>query len=74
MDIAFGYLVLEDVTIVSYRIDGAFCGNCDAGIGLEVIAPYLPTTLNETIRSERDLALDRSAGGLSPSLCLQEKP
>ena len=52
IDIAFGYLVLEDETIMSYRIGGAFCGNCDPGISLEVIAPYLPIALNETIRLE----------------------
>jgi dTDP-4-dehydrorhamnose 3,5-epimerase len=55
--VALGYLILEDETIISYRMDGAFCGNCDAGIDPEVISEFLPIRLLDTIRSERDLAL-----------------
>lgn len=55
--VAFGYLILEDDTLISYRMDGAFCANCDGGINAEVVAPFLPVALKDTIRSERDLAL-----------------
>ena len=55
--VALGYLILEDETIISYRMNGAFCGSCDAGIDPEVISAYLPIPLLETIRSERDLNL-----------------
>jgi dTDP-4-dehydrorhamnose 3,5-epimerase len=57
--VAFGYLILEESTVISYRMDGAFCANCDGGIGAEVVAPYLPVDLQDTIRSDRDLALER---------------
>lgn len=66
--VALGYLILEDQTTISYRIDGRFCGNCDAGINPEVISEYLPIPLAETIRSERDLILPNlnSAKVISP--------
>ena len=55
--VALGYLILEDETIISYRMDGAFCGACDAGISPDIISGFLPISLTETIRSERDLVL-----------------
>ena len=55
--VALGYFILEDETIISYRMDGVFCGNCDAGISPDVVSEYLPILLTETIRSERDLVL-----------------
>jgi len=55
--VALGYLILADETIISYRMDGAFCGSCDAGINPDFIAEYLPIPLVETIRSQRDLEL-----------------
>ena len=57
--VAFGYLILEDDTLISYRMDGAFCANCDGGINAEVVAPHLPIELKDSIRSERDLALEK---------------
>ncbi len=55
--VAHGYLSLEEKTIISYRMDGPFCGNCDGGFSGELVAKYLPISLAETVRSERDLAL-----------------
>lgn len=57
--VAFGYLIHEEGTVISYRMDGAFCANCDGGISAEVVAPYLSVQLGETIRSDRDLALEK---------------
>jgi dTDP-4-dehydrorhamnose 3,5-epimerase len=55
--VAHGYIALEDKTIISYKIDGFFCANCDGGIGGEIIADYLPIDFADTIRSEKDLNL-----------------
>lgn len=70
--IALGYLILEDETTISYRIDGAFCGKCDAGINPNVIAEFLPIPLDETIRSERDLVLQSFFASRIVSLCAKE--
>lgn len=67
--VAWGYLIVEDDTVISYRMDGAFCANCDGGISADVVAPYLPISLTETIRSERDLALDRFENFTYSSKC-----
>lgn len=67
--VALGYLILEDLTTISYRMDGAFCGNCDAGISPDLISEYLPIPLAETIRSERDLVLPSSINSRIVSLC-----
>ena len=55
--VAHGYLALEEKTIISYRMDGSFCGNCDAGFNGEIISSLLPIRISETIQSTRDLEL-----------------
>jgi dTDP-4-dehydrorhamnose 3,5-epimerase len=55
--VAHGYIALEDKTIISYKLDGYFCANCDGGISGEVIKEYLPIDFADTIRSEKDLNL-----------------
>lgn len=56
--VAHGYLALAEKTIISYRMDGPFCGKCDGGFSGELVASYLPILLSETIRSTRDIDLD----------------
>lgn len=67
--VALGYLILEDQTTISYRMDGGFCGNCDAGINPDVVSEYLPIPLAETIRSERDLILPNFNNSRIVSTC-----
>ena len=55
--VAHGYLALAERTILSYRMDGAFCRNCDGGFSAEIVAGHLPILLEETIRSLRDVKL-----------------
>lgn len=55
--VAHGYLALAEKTIISYRMNGPFCSNCDGGFGGELVANYLPIPFAETIRSPRDSAL-----------------
>lgn len=55
--VAHGYLSLQDNTIISYKMDGLFCGNCDGGISGEVVNNYLPLEFERTIRSDRDTRL-----------------
>ena len=55
--VAHGYLSLKDNTIISYKMDGFFCGNCDGGISGEIVADYLPIDFEKTIRSDRDKQL-----------------
>ena len=55
--VAHGYLALRDKTIISYRMDGPFCGNCDGGFSGEMIGDFLPVPLSESIQSVRDLSL-----------------
>lgn len=55
--VAHGYIALEDKTIISYKLDGFFCANCDGGISGEIINEYLPIDFADTIRSEKDLKL-----------------
>lgn len=55
--VAHGYLALAEKTIISYRMDGPFCGKCDGGFSSELVADYLPIHLSETIQSPRDLDL-----------------
>lgn len=68
--VAHGYLVRQEKTLISYRMDGPFCEKCDAGISAEMVAPYLPVPLAETIRSARDLALPSFEGYVYNSECL----
>ena len=70
--VALGYLILEDQTTISYRMDGAFCGNCDAGISPNLISEYLPIPLEETIRSERDLVLSPFINSRIVSICAKK--
>lgn len=55
--VAHGYLSLQEKTIISYRLDGPFCGSCDGGFSGEIVASYLPVSMSETIQSPRDLGL-----------------
>jgi dTDP-4-dehydrorhamnose 3,5-epimerase-like enzyme len=55
--VAHGYIALEDQTIISYKLDGFFCANCDGGISGEIINEYLPINFADTIRSEKDQKL-----------------
>lgn len=55
--VAHGYLALAEKTIISYRMDGPFCGKCDGGFSGGLISRHLPILLSETIRSERDTEL-----------------
>lgn len=52
--VAHGYIALEDKTIISYKMDGFFCANCDGGISGEVVKKYLPIDYAATIRSKKD--------------------
>ena len=70
--VALGYLILEDETTISYRMDGAFCGSCDAGISPDVISAFLPIPLAETIRSERDLFLQPFFASRIVSACAKK--
>ena len=54
--VAHGYLALEEKTILSYRMDGPFCGKCDSGFSGALVENYLPVALSETIQSARDSA------------------
>ena len=55
--VAHGYLALTEKTIISYRMDGPFCGKCDGGFSGGIVADHLPILLEETIRSIRDTEL-----------------
>lgn len=52
--VAHGYLALEDDTLISYRMNGAFCKNCDTGFNSNAIKEYLPIDYSDTILSDRD--------------------
>lgn len=70
--VALGYLILEDETVISYRMDEAFCGSCDAGINPDVVSKYLPIALVDTIRSERDLVLQSFFNPRIVSPCIKK--
>jgi dTDP-4-dehydrorhamnose 3,5-epimerase len=55
--VAHGYLSLEEKTVISYRMDGPFCGKCDGGFSGEFMAEFLPIQFSETIQSARDASL-----------------
>jgi dTDP-4-dehydrorhamnose 3,5-epimerase len=55
--VAHGYLALEEKTIISYRMNGPFCSNCDGGFSGDEVAKFLPIPFGKTIQSARDLAL-----------------
>ena len=55
--VAHGYLALAEKTIISYRMDGPFCGKCDGGFSGELVADHLPILMSESIQSVRDTEL-----------------
>jgi len=57
--VAHGYLSLKDNTIISYKMNGFFCGNCDGGISGEVVGDFIPMDFEKTIRSDRDKQLQK---------------
>ena len=52
--VAHGYLATTEKTIISYRMDGPFCANCDGGFSGELVANALPIPFAKTIQSARD--------------------
>ena len=70
--VALGYLILTEGTTISYRMDVAFCANCDAGIDPEVISRFLQISIDETIRSERDKLLNSFHDDRHFSDCLKK--
>lgn len=57
--VAHGYLAQAEKTIISYRMDGPFCGKCDGGFNGDLVTDFLPILLSETIQSVRDIELIR---------------
>jgi len=55
--VAHGYLATSEKTIISYRMDGPFCANCDGGFSGKLIANLLPIPFTKTIQSSRDTDL-----------------
>lgn len=55
--VAHGYLATTEKTIISYRMDGAFCANCDGGFSGELLDNFLPIPFKNTIQSARDSVL-----------------
>ena len=55
--VAHGYLALAEKTIISYRMDGPFCGKCDGGFSGGLVADHLPILMSESIQSVRDTEL-----------------
>jgi dTDP-4-dehydrorhamnose 3,5-epimerase-like enzyme len=57
-EIAFGYLALEENTIISYRTNADYCVNCDDGFNVLSLKDHISIDLKNTIQSERDLHLE----------------
>ena len=55
--VAHGYLATTEKTIISYRMNGPFCANCDGGFSGELVASSLPISFAKTIQSARDAGL-----------------
>jgi dTDP-4-dehydrorhamnose 3,5-epimerase-like enzyme len=55
--VAHGYLATTEKTIISYRMNGPFCADCDGGFSGELFANFLPISFAKTIQSARDAAL-----------------
>lgn len=55
--VAHGYLATTEKTIISYRMNGAFCANCDGGFSGELVSHSLPIPFSKTIQSSRDANL-----------------
>ncbi len=55
--VAHGYLATSEKTIISYRMDGPFCANCDGGFSGKLIANHLPIPFPKAIQSARDTDL-----------------
>lgn len=56
--VAHGYLALAEKTIISYRMDGPYCANCDSGFNGAIVSKHLPIMLLDSIRSDRDKELE----------------
>ena len=56
--VAHGYLALAEKTIISYRMDGPYCANCDSGFNGAIVSKHLPIMLLDSIRSDRDSELE----------------
>ncbi len=67
--VAHGYISLEAGTIISYRQDKAFCGNCDGGVSGDILEEYLPMKFQEIIRSGRDSRLQQFSSFIYQSKC-----
>jgi dTDP-4-dehydrorhamnose 3,5-epimerase len=52
--VAHGYLATTEKTIISYRMNGAFCANCDGGFSGQLLDNFLPIPFEDTIQSPRD--------------------
>lgn len=55
--VAHGYLATTDKTIISYRMNGPFCADCDSGFSGKLFAEFLPIPFPKTIQSARDADL-----------------
>jgi len=55
--VAHGYLATTEKTIISYRMNGPFCANCDGGFSGELVANSIPISFAKTIQSARDTGL-----------------
>lgn len=55
--VAHGYLATSEKTIISYRMNGPYCANCDGGFSGELIAESIPISYAKTIQSDRDARL-----------------
>ena len=55
--VAHGYLATTEKTIISYRMNGPFCADCDGGFSGELIANHLPISFAKTVQSVRDAEL-----------------
>ncbi len=55
--VAHGYLALGEKTIISYRMNGPFCGKCDGGFSGQLVSEFLPSPFSKVIQSSRDAAL-----------------
>lgn len=56
--VAHGYLALVEKTIISYRMNGQFCANCDGGFSGDLVNDLLPIPFRKTTLSARDIALE----------------
>lgn len=69
--VAHGYFSLMDKTIISYRLDGAYCQNCDSGFSGEFISGLLPIPFSQAIQSIRDSSLTDYKNYVYSTECVQ---